>query len=49
MSKGDTQYIPPRVIRVMSYPSRDVDAEYTMIVDPDSRSVEAYAANSRGL
>jgi hypothetical protein len=40
MSKGDTQYIPSRVIRVMSYPCRDVDAEYTMIVDPDSRSVE---------
>lgn len=40
MSKGETQYIPPRVIGGMSYPCREVDAEYTMIVDPDSRSVE---------
>lgn len=40
MSKNETQAIPPRVIAGMSYAGRDVDAMYTMIVDPDSRSVE---------
>lgn len=40
MSKSETQSIPPRVIAGVSYPGRGVDAEYTMIVDPDSRSVE---------
>jgi hypothetical protein len=40
MSKRETQYIPPSVIEGMSYPGRDLGAQYTMIVDPDSRSVE---------
>lgn len=40
MSKSETQYIPPRVIEGMSYSGRDVGADYTIIVDPGSRSVE---------
>lgn len=40
MSKSETQSIPPREIAGKSYPGPDVDAGYTMIVDPDSRSVE---------
>lgn len=40
MSKRETQCIRSGVIEGMSYPGPEFDAEYTMIVDPDSRSVE---------
>jgi len=40
MSKSETQSISSRVIAGTAYPGPDVDAGCTMIVDPDSRSVE---------
>jgi hypothetical protein len=40
MSKRETHCIPPRVIELMPYPGPDVGADYTIIVDPDNRSLE---------